>query len=99
MASRIVLDNQAIARLFVSPEGPVGKDLTRRAVKVESAAKRICPVDTGRLRSSITHELDTDARGLVAFVGTNVEYARFVEFGTRFMAAQPYLRPSLRAAA
>jgi HK97 gp10 family phage protein len=28
-------------------------------------------------------------------VGTNVEYAPYVEYGTRRMRAQPYLRPAL----
>jgi hypothetical protein len=29
-------------------------------------------------------------------VGTNVEYAVYVEFGTRYMEAQPYLREAVR---
>ncbi len=97
-ASLVTLDQPAIDRLFTSPSGPVVKDLARRAIQVEATAIRLCPVDTGRLRSSITHELAVDDRGLLARVGTNVEYAIFVEFGTRFAPAQPYLRPALRAA-
>jgi HK97 gp10 family phage protein len=92
------LDQGAIDRLFTSPAGPVGKSLARSAVKVEAAAIRLCPVDTGRLRSSITHQLTVDGQGLLALVGTNVEYAIFVELGTRFSPAQPFLRPALRAA-
>ena len=72
------------------------KDLkaTERAVylatlKAEAEAKKICPVDTGRLRSSITHKVE----GLLGEVGTNVHYAPYVEFGTRKMKAQPYLKP------
>lgn len=91
------LDPAAVERMLRAPGGFVAVDLTRRAINVESAAKRVCPVDTGRLRSSITHSLATDERGLLALIGTNVEYARYVEFGTRRMRAQPYLRPSLRA--
>lgn len=37
-----------------------------------------CPVDTGRLRGSIT----VNVEGNTATVGTNVEYAPYVEFGT-----------------
>ena len=33
--------------------------------------------------------------GVQAVVGTNVNYARFVEQGTRFMHARPYLEPAL----
>jgi HK97 gp10 family phage protein len=70
--------------------------LVRRAcVKVEGGAKRRCPVDTGRLRASITHEVSVRGRDVTGRVGTNVEYARYVEFGTRRMRARPYLRPAL----
>lgn len=99
MDATVKLDHGAIERLFASESGPVGKALARAAVKVESAAIRLCPVDTGRLRSSISHELAQDGKGLLALVGTNVEYAIYVELGTRFSRAQPYLRPALKAAA
>lgn len=63
------------------------------AVNVQNGARRRVPVDTGRLRNSITHEITGD--GLNAAIGSNVEYAPFVEFGTRSMRAQPYLFPAL----
>lgn len=58
----------------------------------EANAKEICPVDTGRLRNSITHTQDGDN----AYIGTNVEYAPYVEFGTSRtrMKERPYLRPA-----
>lgn len=37
-------------------------------------------VDTGNLRNSITHMVDKEE--LVAYVGTDVEYAAYVELGT-----------------
>ena len=49
---------------------------------VEGDAKRLCPVDTGRLRSSISTETEDTAEGAKAFVSTNAEYAPFVEYGT-----------------
>lgn len=49
-------------------------------------------VDTGRLRNSITHAVD-EAEKSVA-VGTNVEYAPYVELGTSKMKDWPYLRPA-----
>ena len=48
-------------------------------------------VDTGRLRDSI--EFDVEDKTL--YVGTNVEYAPYVEFGTVKMTARPYLRPAI----
>ena len=65
------------------------------AVTIEGAAKRSCPVDTGRLRSSITHEIELVPGKVRGRVGSNVEYAAYVELGTRRTRAQPYLRPAL----
>ena len=45
----------------------------------EGYAKRETPVDTGRLRNSISHATDDEA----AYIGTNVEYAPYVELGAR----------------
>ena len=59
--------------------------------KAESYAKQNCPVDTGRLRNSITHAQEDEDTEVI---GTNVEYAPFVELGTRKQNAQPYLRPA-----
>ncbi len=48
-------------------------------MKAESHAKDLTPVDTSRLRNSITHIVKGDA----AYIGTSVYYAPYVEFGTR----------------
>ena len=66
------------------------------AILVEGAAKRNCPVDTGRLRGSITNEVVAGRDGILGRVGSNVDYSRFVELGTSKMSPQPYLRPALR---
>lgn len=64
----------------------------------EAAAKDHAPVKTGHLRRSITHELvDLGTQNIHARVGTNVTYAIFQEFGTRFHPAHPFLRPALAA--
>lgn len=50
---------------------------------VESTAKELVPVDSGRLRSSIASEVEKVATNVIkGLVGTNVEYAKYVEFGT-----------------
>ena len=56
----------------------------------EKYAKEIVPVDTGRLRNSITHDVD----GKEVYIGTNVEYAPPVEYGTVKQKAQPFLVPA-----
>lgn len=98
MAVGVILFPAALAALLESAGGPVGRDLAARAQRVESAAKALAPVDTGRLRGSITYALGRDGAGLFADVGTAVEYAPFLELGTRYMAARPFLVPALRAA-
>lgn len=94
----IRFNEDGLRELLQSENGPVAKDLARRANKVTNQAKRLCPVDTGRLRSSITMVLESDSDGLYAVVGTNVDYAEFVEFGTSTQRAQPFLRPALGSA-
>lgn len=58
----------------------------------EGYAKKKCPVDTGRLRNSITHQVDAGDDSV--YIGTNVEYGPYVELGTSTQAAQPFLRPA-----
>ena len=43
------------------------------------AKKYETAVDTGRLRKSISHATDDEA----AYIGTNVEYAPYIELGAR----------------
>lgn len=47
---------------------------------------------TGTLRRSIGLEIKDS--GMIAEVEPTAEYAPYVEFGTRFMNAQPYLKPA-----
>lgn len=77
------LDKAALDRLLESEEGDIARDLARRAVVVTGKAKEGWPVDEGRLRSSTTWQLGRDARGLVARIGTPVEYALVVHEGRR----------------
>ena len=62
---------------------------------IQNDARVRVPVDTGRLRNSIGWEMEADR--LAARVGTNVDYAPHVEYGTSRMAAQPYLTPAFFA--
>lgn len=58
------------------------KALTRAAIQVVNEAKRLCPVDTGTLRRSITFHIEGIAGQARARVGSNLEYALWVENGT-----------------
>ena len=56
----------------------LSRGLEEMGLVAEGYAKAGCPVDTGRLRNSITHVTDPDSGK--AYIGTNVEYGRYVEF-------------------
>ena len=69
-------------------------DDTADAISLD--AQRTVPVDTGRLRGSINVKREY----LKKRIGTNLEYAAFVEFGTPIGTGphggpQPYLRPAM----
>lgn len=62
--------------------------------QAEGDVALITPVDTGRLRGSITHRVSMDEE--CVYVGTNVEYAAYVELGTSKMKKpKPYLKPGI----
>ena len=46
----------------------------------EGYAKKLAPVDTGNLRNSITHRVDEGEPA--AYIGSDTEYAAYVELGT-----------------
>lgn len=52
-----------------------------------------CPVLTGNLRDSYFYKILED--GLTVRVGTTVDYAPHVEFGTEKQMKQPHLRPAV----
>ena len=86
----------------------------------EGYAKRLCPVDTGLLRNSITHAMSGETAAISSYtdndgsqsgeykgsapshfgakamyIGTNVEYAPYVEMGTSSTNAQPFIKPAV----
>lgn len=54
--------------------------LEKCGLEAEKYAKSLCPVDTGNLRNSIAHRVNSEEPA--AYVGTNSEYGAFVELGT-----------------
>lgn len=87
------------------------KGIGRACARIQADAKQNCVVDTGRLRASIVTEVHTEGNTVVGTVGTNVEYAPYVEFGTgrngdpsvehntsfEGIAPKPFLYPAFRA--
>ena len=84
------------------------KALLETAIKVTSQAKQLTPVDTGQLRNSLMWKTEqTDGgntggpkltepvKGVSVIDGTAVEHGVYQEYGTRKMAAQPFLRTAI----
>lgn len=62
-------------------EAACQRALEKCGLVAEGYAKKLCPVDTGNLRNSITHTV-ADNGERAAYVGTNSEYGVYVECGT-----------------
>lgn len=98
-------DDHAIAALLAGPSGDTATYLARVGVMLETQMKVNVTsggptgegphVRTGRLRSSITWQIDGDASGLYVDAGTNVNYGRWLEQGTDRMRPHPWALPAL----
>lgn len=83
--------------------GAVRTVVRKNGADLQTKAQKNVPVGTpqstgipgyvgGTLKRSV--ELDITDGGLTAEVEPTVDYAAYVEYGTRFMEAQPYLKPA-----
>lgn len=87
MSRRIRLQPQGLDLLIKKLGGgavirdELRRAFTRSALIVESAAKKLAPVDRGRYRASITHRIDAALFPQWAEVGSSATYARAIEEG------------------
>lgn len=79
----------------IASDKAIMKGIAIACTNVESSAKQLAPVDTGLLKSSITHELQS--KDLKGVIGTNCEYGANVEFGTISQRPQAFLEPAFIA--
>ena len=84
---KIVLDNLDKAIKDKIPDA-LKTAMEKACLIVEADAKKNCPVDDGQLRQSITHDVSTDNGTIEGTIGTNVEYAPYVEIGTGIYSAE-----------
>ena len=90
MSSFIFTDNSQIVER--EKDAAIERALEIIGQRAERYAKKDCPVDTGRLRNSIIHQREGKETEII---GTNVEYAPYVEYGTsRNRHPQPFIRPA-----
>lgn len=92
ITTRVVIYPQAVHATQHLPGARV--ELGRQGDRVARLAQSTAPVRTGRLRGKIRV---VSWRGGVR-VGTDVDYAGYVERGTRKMRGRHYMRRALQAA-
>lgn len=72
------------------------KATMQAGLKTEYFVKQNTPVKTGNLKSNINTQMISQQKDKVeAFVGTNVSYAPFVEFGTKRMEPRAMFRKAI----
>lgn len=77
---KITLEDHS-AEVYKELETACQRALEKCGLVGEGYAKKLCPVDTGNLRNSITHTV-ADSGERAAYIGTNSEYGVYVECGT-----------------
>ncbi|WP_424236322.1 HK97-gp10 family putative phage morphogenesis protein [Bhargavaea ginsengi] len=71
---------------------PVKQIVRKHSSTINRNAQKQAPVDTGELRRSIRTEYQDG--GLTGVTRAGAHYAPYVEYGTRFMTAKPFMRPA-----
>lgn len=92
MADGVTVKRDNTEQVVDGIQQAIDRALEKIGLLAEGYAAKKCPVDTGNLRGSITHEVDAGDNSV--YIGTNVEYAPYVELGTSRQKAQPFLRPA-----
>ncbi len=86
---------KGITDIYQKSDSEIGRVVKANTAELQQKEMRTVPVDTGFLKRSIM--LTMKDKGLTGVVEPTANYASYVEYGTRFMAAQPYVRPNYEA--
>lgn len=93
-------DEAAIRAVFQSLNGPIGRDLDRRARRVEAAAKQLVGVKSGRLRGSIRRQGGGNQYGayvhVIAGIPGVTDYLQWHHFGSAPHIIRPRRARALR---
>jgi HK97 gp10 family phage protein len=89
----------AFARIGAKVEAADEPAVTSAAQAVAREMNARAPRDTGALVAGISVDTDEETGEAVALIGSDVPYDRYVQRGTRYMAAQPYGLQAAAAAA
>lgn len=86
---------RGLRRYFGGMSDDVKRAVDRTRIDVQNEARRRAPVDTGRLRSSIVSRSERSGRSVGYVIGTNVNYAAAVEYGTSPHVIKPVNKKAL----
>lgn len=86
---------RGLRRVLGGMSDDVKRAVDRTRTDVQNEARRRVPVDTGRLRSSIVSRAENSGRKVGYVVGTNVNYAAAVEYGTAPHVIKPRNKKAL----
>ena len=81
------------------------KGILEMCIAIQGHARELAPFKTGNLRRSITYKtilqngggpapLTSTPKPGIGFVGSNLKYSLYQEFGTKRMPANAFLRPA-----
>ena len=96
VAATVRLDSRRLDRMIAQMLPRARRVVRQAAEEGAHLARSYAPVRTGRLSRSYRAQRDqADSLALTYDVLSDVPYASFVEFGTRFMAPRPHLTPAM----
>lgn len=93
MGSRVTLtgEKELIRRLNkLKDKSKVQAVVKTNTLEFEREAKANAPVDTGFLRRGIQSKVGN----LEGRITSTAEYSGYLEYGTRYMVAQPFMKPA-----
>ena len=94
MSAAVRIDTSVLERISRNLDTNVAGVGLSMAFLVEADAKQRAAVDTGAMRNSI-NVYDTQRVPFSTKIGPHVDYAIYQEYGTRKMAAHPFLTPAV----
>ena len=85
-------------KLLLSAKEKAAAILLQAGNDVLDISQQFVPVDKGDLKKSGKVEQITPEQVVIGYGGPDLVYAKYQEFGTSNMAAQPYLTPAMAEA-
>ena len=100
----VILNETVLRALLETREGPVGRDLERRAVNVTAAARLnaqgiLARMTPAQAEQAIEYRIGNDAEGLFATIGVDPDQGSFSDYLARKEQREHvWLEPALEAA-